>query len=690
MAEPRDRDRDRAGAPDAEVTARTAAGPEDRAYVTLRDLDLFADCCAPVWVLDLDVLRIVWANASALDLWAAASLEEIAARDLSVDMTSTIRTRLQDYGAAFWKGACFDEQWTLFPRGIPRSVLARLRGCVLANGRMGMMCEGQVIQPQDANLLRASQALLYTAMMVTTYAEGGQCTYANPAARRAYAGHDLPATARFHNPELRAFLSGAPGADREGSWRSVVTTADGLRVHEVEVRQSYDPVDGLRSFLITELDVTAQEAATQEMANLATRDALTGLRNRSFVTSAAPEFIARAVNAGQKAGLLLLDIDRFKLVNDSLGHAAGDMLLQAISQRLSALLPGSAVLARLGGDEFCCLWTAPGGEKDLAAVASLLLRKVRRPIQVDHNDLSVSASIGLSLTDNPKTTFTELLRKADLALFDAKAKGGNRVRAFRPELAERSMRFLELDAELRGALRLGRLQLYYQPRVSFKTGKIVAAEALIRLSSPTGSLVLPGEFIPIAEATGRIAAIGRWVLAEATRHLVQLRGGGTAINLSVNVSPKQFADPSFLALLRQVRPAIDAVGGDIELEITETVLVENDQRLQRVLGQISRLGYRLAIDDFGTAYSNLASLTRYPISCIKVDRTLVAHKDFRLLLTGVMTLARAYGAKIVAEGVETAEQHQWLGENLCDEYQGFYFSKPVPFDELRRMIAAGG
>jgi diguanylate cyclase (GGDEF)-like protein len=663
-------------------------GPAARPHPSLSDLGVYLGGRFPVWVLDIDRQRVVWANEPALDLWASPSMDELAARDLSQDMTSSIRARLQDCAAQFRTGAHFDEEWTLFPRGIPRTMMGRWRGCLLDDGRMALLCEAQIINPYDVNLLRASQALLYTAMMVTTYAEGGRCTYANPAARRAFAGHDQPSTSRFHNADLRAVLTEAPGAAREGTWRSAVTTAHGPRVHEVEVRQSFDPVEGRRNFLITELDVTEEEA-TREMSNLATRDALTGLRNRSFVAHAASDFIARAVQDGQVAGLLLLDIDRFKLVNDSLGHAAGDALLVDISQRLTAALPEAAVLSRLGGDEFCCLLSAPDGEKGFVGVAARLLRDVRRPLQVDGNDLSISASIGLSVAETVQSSFADLLRKADLALFDAKAKGGNRVRVFRPSLAARSSRFLQLDAELRDALRLNRLELYYQPRISFKTGKIVAAEALIRLNSPTGSLVLPGEFIPIAEATGRIAAMGRWVLAEATRHLVQLRGGGNAINLSVNVSPKQFADPSFLALLRQVRPAIDEVSGEIELEITENVLIENDHRLQRVLAQISRLGYRLAIDDFGTAYSNLASLTRYQISCIKVDRTLVAHKDFRLLLTGVMTLARAYGAKIVAEGVETAEQHQWLADNLCDEYQGFIFSKPVPFAELRRMIAAG-
>jgi EAL domain-containing protein (putative c-di-GMP-specific phosphodiesterase class I) len=361
--------------------------------------------------------------------------------------------------------------------------------------------------------------------------------------------------------------------------------------------------------------------------------------------------------------------------------------LHEISQRLNATLPQNALLSRLGGDEFCCLLRASEGEKAFLRVGGAVLKELRRPVIVDSYDLSVSASIGLSMAETAGVTFDELLRKADLALFDAKGRGGNAVRVFRPELAERSHRFLQVDTELREALARNRLELFYQPRISAKTGKIVAAEALIRLNSPSGASVLPDEFIPVAEATGCISAIGRWVLREAARHLVILRNGGAGISLSVNVSPRQFADPSFLALLRQLRPTIDAAEGDIELEITENILIESNRRLQRVLMQISDLGYKLAIDDFGTAYSNLASLTRYPISCIKIDRTLIAHKDFRLLVTGVMTIARAFGARIVAEGVETEVQRQWLQDNHCDEFQGYLFSRPVPFAELVRMVA---
>lgn len=672
---------------DLENGGQVAAGQRIRP-VTLAGVEVLADSRCPVWVFDIDRARVIWANPAALEVWAAESGAELMARDMGRDMSAPVRARLQQFQVDFWSGAHFDERWTIFPHDTPRSLLCRFRGCVLQDGRMAMLCEAQAFNPEDATLLKSSQALLYTAVMVTTYSMQGKCTYANPAAHRAFPQPEQSAPTRFQNPAVRAILAGQPMFMAEGTYLSEVATSRGMRIHEVEVRQSYDPVEGARNFLITEVDVTEQEAAKREMAVLATRDALTGLRNRTYLASSAAEFIERAAAQGHVAALVLLDIDRFKFVNDTMGHAAGDMLLQEISSRLNAILPESALLSRLGGDEFCCLLSAPQGERTFLRTGFAILKELRRPMQVERNDLSVAASIGISVTGRRPTTFQDLLREADLALFDAKGNGGNTVRAFRPELAERSRRFLQVDTELREAMTRNRLELFYQPRVSFKTGRIVSAEALIRLNSQTGSLVLPGEFIPVAEATGRIASIGRWVMREAVRHLGLLRQAGCEINLSVNVSPKQFADPSFLALLRQVRPLILQAKGDIELEITENVLIDSDRRLERVLRQISDLGYKLAIDDFGTAYSNLASLTRYPISCIKIDRTLIAHKDFKLLVTGVMTIARAFGAKIVAEGVETEPQRQWLEDSLCDEYQGYLFSRPVPFAELLRRIAA--
>lgn len=669
----------------------TEAGPRIRktsSTLGIGDVRVFEGSRFPVWVFDIDRARVIWANQPALGIWAAESMAELQGRDLGADMSTSVRAQLLQFQAAFHTGAHFDEPWTIFPRGTPRLLLCRFRGCLLTDGRMAMLCEAQAITPNDADMLKSNQALLYTAVMVTTYTKAGECTYANPAARMAFPVLDLPLLPRFRNAALQRALAGETGPQTEGRYLSEVETSRGLRIHEVEVRQSFDPIDGQQTFLITEIDVTEKEKAKDELAILATRDPLTGLRNRTYLASSATKFITSAHQRGHGVALLLLDLDRFKFVNDTLGHAAGDALLQAISTRMEAVVPKSALLARFGGDEFCCLLSGPEGERSFLRASLVILKELRRPLLIENNDLSVSASIGLSLAEGPQSTFEDLLQKADLALFAAKSDGGGKVRAFRPQMADRSHRFLQVDTELRDALARNRLELFYQPRISFATGRIVAAEALIRLNTSSGVLVLPTEFIPIAEATGQIAAIGRWVLREAVRQLEALRSAGSTVNLSINVSPKQFSDPAFLALLRQIRPRIDAGPGDIELEITENILIDSDRRLRRVLHQISQLGYAFAIDDFGTAYSNLASLTRYPISCIKIDRTLIAHPDFRLLVTSVMTIGRAFGARIIAEGVETEPQRQWLKDNHCDEFQGFLFSRPVPFADLLAMLNA--
>lgn len=653
----------------------------------MADLGILADSRYAVWVYDLETMRITWANASALTLWEAQDLAELSARDLGADMSSSVRSRLEQYALAFAKGDRFDEQWTIYPKGIPRPLVCRFRGCRLEDGRIAMLVEGTEVGAEDRSLITSAQVLLYTTSMVSTYALDGTCTFANLAALKSFPGRQQAEVARFLNPTIRAALSGK-GDEIEGTYLSEVVTSRGVRIHEVSIRMGQDPVDAAPNFVITETDVTDQENAKRDLESLASRDSLTGLRNRAYIAAAASGHLGHHAAQGFGTALMLLDLDRFKFVNDTLGHAAGDQLLQEIADRLTRALPPGTPLSRLGGDEFCCL-IAQQGEKGVLKQANAVLKALGRPLRVEGNDLSVSGSIGLALSDGAETTFDELLRQADLALFEAKGNGGAEARIFRPEMAERSERFLRIEAELSEALRRRRLELFYQPRLSLRTGKIVAAEALIRINKPTGPAVMPSEFIPVAEATGRIAPIGRWALREAARHLVELRQAGARVDLSVNVSPKQFTDPAFLKQLRQSRQLLEPVGGVIELEITESVLVESDRRLQKIMRQIADLGYTFAIDDFGTAYSNLAGISRYPINCIKIDRTLIAHADFRALVAAVLTLARVFGAKVVAEGVETEEQRNWLHQAQCDEFQGFLFSRPVPFAELQRLIAAG-
>lgn len=653
----------------------------------LADLMILRDSRYAVWVYDIDAMRIVWANDSALILWEAQDITELTARDLGADMSSSVRTRLEQYALAFARGESFDEYWTIYPRGIPRPLICRFRGCRIADDRVAMLVEASAVGAEDRSLITSAQVLLYTTSMVSTYGLEGGCTYANLAALKSFPGRQQADLVRFLNPTIRAALSG-DGGEIEGTYLSEVMTSRGVRVHEVSLRLGQDPVDGAPNYVITETDVTDQENAKRDLEALASRDSLTGLRNRAYLAAAASGHMGAHAAQGFGSALILLDLDRFKFVNDTLGHAAGDRLLQEIGDRMTRVLPPGTPLSRLGGDEFCCL-IAQDGEKAVLKQANAVLKALGRPLRVEGNDLSVSGSIGLALSGGAETSFDELLRQADLALFEAKGNGGAEARIFRPEMAERSERFLRIEAELTEALRRHRLELLYQPRLSLRTGKIVAAEALIRITKPSGPAVMPAEFIPVAEATGRIAPIGRWALREAARHLVLLRQEGARLDLSVNVSPKQFTDPAFLKQLRQARTLLDPVGGVIELEITESVLVEHDRRLQKVMRQISEMGYTFAIDDFGTAYSNLAGISRYPVNCIKIDKTLIAHEEFRALVTAVLTLARVFGAKVVAEGVETEEQRQWLEESQCDEFQGYLFSRPVPFTELQRLIAAG-
>lgn len=669
------------------MSDRMAQISAETALPGLSDLSVLRASRQAVWVYDLQECRIVWANDSAVILWEAPDFAELSSRDLGADMSTSVRTRLAQYETAFARGEIFDEHWTIYPKGIPRALVCRFRGCRLPHGAIAMLVEASAVGAEDRSLIISAQVLLYTTSMVSTYAPDGTCTYANLAALKSFPGRQQAELPRFLNPTIRAALSGA-GGEIEGTYLSEVMTSRGVRMHEVSIRLGQDPVDGGPNFVITETDVTDQENAKRGLEALASRDSLTGLRNRAYLAASASGHMGNHAAQGRGSAMLLLDLDRFKFVNDTLGHAAGDRLLQEIAERMSGALPPGTPLSRLGGDEFCCL-IAHDGEKPLLRQANAVLKALGRPLRVEGNDLSVSGSIGLALADASGTTFDELLRQADLALFEAKGNGGAEARIFRPEMAARSERFLRVEAELTEALRRHRLELFYQPRLSLRTGKIVAAEALIRINKPSGPAVMPAEFIPVAEATGRIAPIGRWALREAARHLVLLRGEGARVDLSVNVSAKQFTDPAFLKQLRQARRLLEPVGGVIELEITESVLVEHDRRLQKVMRQIADMGYTFAIDDFGTAYSNLAGISRYPINCIKIDKTLISHADFRALVTAVLTLARVFGAKVVAEGVETEEQRHWLEESQCDEFQGYLFSRPVPFSELQRLIAAG-
>lgn len=654
--------------------------------IGMADLRIAIGSRFPVWVFDTDNSCVCWANEKALVLWNAQTVPELAKRSMANDMSTSVRDRLAQFQCDFWRGATFDEMWTLYPGGEPTPMICRFRGIILDDGRMGMLCEAEAIEGNSGELVQSAQALLYTSAFVSIYLEDGSSIYMNPAARRIY--HTL-------FPKLQDRLANATVAERlltlqeghsEGRFNAEVLTVQGVRIHEMDARITFDSATGKRAVIITEIDVTEREKAKKQTAYLAEHDSLTGLKNRSFVETAVEGMIKADVDGEEIFALYFMDLDRFKYVNDTLGHKAGDDLLHQISQRLLKVVPQGSLVSRFGGDEFLVVVKGQSSARDIRQVGRKILSVFNQPFQVAEQQLRVRTSLGVSRFPADAKHFDELLQCADLALYASKERGAQQLCMFRPALAARSIAFQQIDSELSKALDADELMLYFQPRVTLESKKIVGVEALLRWRRADGTMVPPDQFIPIAESTGLINKIGLWVLRVAAKRQMELKAAGYEINFSVNVSAKQFNDPNLVPLLRKLTAMPGFDPKRFELEITETLLVDDNVPMKRTLSQIIQMGFGFSIDDFGTAYSNMAALKNYPIDCIKIDRSLVNADEYQTLTLGVITLGRSLGVKIVAEGVETEVQREWLAKNGCQEFQGWLFSKALPFDDLAKML----
>ncbi|KXB29699.1 hypothetical protein AT959_17360 [Dechloromonas denitrificans] len=430
-------------------------------------------------------------------------------------------------------------------------------------------------------------------------------------------------------------------------------------------------------------DVTQQKAAERQINHLAYFDPLTQLPNRVRFKEQVDLAIRQASRDGHELALLFLDLDYFKHVNDSLGHSAGDQLLVEVAGRLRAAVRASDTVGRLGGDEFMVLLPI-GGHQAARCVADKLIEALGQPFQIDAMALTVTSSIGISLFPRDGDHYDALLRAADAAMYKAKDAGRNTFLDFVPEMNDMALKRLTLSNELRQALPRRELLLHYQPQVALDDGRLIGVEALLRWQHPEWGMISPAEFIPVAEESGLIEAIGAWVIEEACQQAVawdQL--GLPELSMSINCSTRQFLEPQ--ALLDTVRTALRRSGlppARLELEITETLIVQDIAKTQWLLEQFRALGVRIAIDDFGTGYSSLYYLKRLPIDKLKIDqsfvRDLVANPDDRTIAATVATLGHSLGLRVIAEGVETAEQLQILETMQCDEGQGYLWSRPLP------------
>jgi diguanylate cyclase (GGDEF)-like protein len=649
-------------------------------------IDSFEDSIFPVWIFDIDNTRVLWANSSARELWEAETLLELTQRDMGTGMSSSVRGRLLQYQKEFEDGVYFDESWTLYPKGKPKTVLCRFRGHRLTSGRMAMLCEAQLSEEKSSAILHSSQALLYTGAMVTIYNTLGECIYANPAALRAFSDQGTGLFERILSADVLKSLKSGLMAGREGHYVCLVRTQNGPRTHEIEARKSFDSVTGHQTLLLTELDIEEKDQAKRRVEHLANHDFLTGLHNRQFLTSRADNFIKSAISANAGAFLLLIDLDRFKYVNDTFGHVIGDHLLERISNRLRQFFPNDAIISRFGGDEFCILLRSNAAMTNITRQCRELLNELKKPIKIDRNAFAIGASVGFAyvLSQRDYIGFDELLVKADLALYSAKANEGDSVKIFREKLYLKRVRFLEIEEKLANALHSSSedLSLSFQPIVCLRTKKIVGLEALSRLHGKSDSEISPTEFIPIAESTGMITELGGWVLQKAVECHFAMPAVLRQCRISVNVSPKQFHNFALLNQLRSLAATPNFDPSQMELELTETALQIGEGHFGKMLQEIVEMGYSLAIDDFGSAYSNIARLNGYPVQTIKIDRSMMTRADGKLV-SGAIDIVRALDLLVVAEGVETKEQSDWLVSKGCTEHQGFYYSKALSLEELQ-------
>ncbi|MBW3668996.1 MAG: EAL domain-containing protein [Actinobacteria bacterium] len=440
--------------------------------------------------------------------------------------------------------------------------------------------------------------------------------------------------------------------------------------------------------------VEAMRRAFGEAVHQATHDALTGLPNRTLVIDRLTHALARARRRPGALAVLFVDLDRFKVVNDSLGHSVGDEVLMQIAQRLlAAVRPGDTV-ARLAGDEFVVVCEDVANESDVLLLADRVAQAVAAPIPLYGRDAIITASIGIALAA-PDTRAEDLLRDADVAMYRAKERGRARLELFDEAMRTRMLERLEIEHALRRALAHHEFVLHYQPTVSLRTGRIISVEALLRWPDPDRGLVMPDEFIPIAEENGLIVPLGRWALEEACRQLAAWRSeypDCADLQVSVNLSARQFAAPD---LVPSVAAALRDAGlppSRLWLEITESVLMDEAEATIETLQALRGLGVHLSIDDFGTGYSSLSYLKRFPVDVLKIDRSFVdglgADAEDEAIVTAVVRLAHALDLQVVAEGVETGAQLAELRRLGCNAVQGYYFAHPQPASEMGEMLTA--
>jgi diguanylate cyclase (GGDEF)-like protein/PAS domain S-box-containing protein len=516
------------------------------------------------------------------------------------------------------------------------------------------------------------------------------------------AGEDLAgeSLADFTHPEDLArdqavYGSLLGGSDHTEQWETRLVAADGRTVWTLVSAALARDDEGRPLYFITQfLDITARRQAQQDLEELSLTDSLTGLANRPLLGDRVQQALARMRREPGTLALILLDLDRFKVVNDSLGHQVGDALLTAVAARLEGVSRADSTVARVGGDEFVVLVEDLPEPEAVNAIAERILDVLREPFRLGDADEEIitTASVGIAVTSDANRESDDLFREADLALYRAKEAGRDRFALYDEELRSRAVDRLETERRLRSAIAEDRLCAYYQPLIDLPTGRIIGAEALVRMHDPELGLLGPVAFIEVAEDSGLIVDIDGWMLGEAARAAAEWVDAQTGVeSVAVNVSARTLAHRDFIDVLRKATGNAEVTGKLLHLEITERVVLSGEETASGLLDRARELGPQLGIDDFGTGYSALSYLQSLALDFVKIDRSFVTplgeNPQTAAIVGAIIDLAHALELAVVAEGVETEEQLELLRRLGCDVAQGFLIGKPMPKDEFERLVA---
>ncbi|MBY0123338.1 EAL domain-containing protein [Bacillus sp. S/N-304-OC-R1] len=439
--------------------------------------------------------------------------------------------------------------------------------------------------------------------------------------------------------------------------------------------------------VVTFKDITQRKQLEEEITHLAFYDSLTNLPNRVLLNDRLQQALAYGKRNNEKVAVLYLDLDRFKLINDSLGHSFGDLLLREAADRLSSSIPDHAIISRQGGDEFTIILPIIHSNEDVLKVVNQVIQAFSNPFHLKENELYVKTSIGISLFPENGDSVETLIKNADAAMYKAKEISGNSYYFFKSGMDNRTLASMKLENALYKALDQDELVIYYQPQMNCRTNEVFGAEALIRWNHPAEGMISPADFIPIAEETGLIVPIGEWVLRNACKQLKEWHNQGhTFMSVSVNLSVRQFEENNLFMIVKEILEEVDLPAGCLHLELTENQIIKNTEITLSTMGQLKDLGVHIAIDDFGTGYSSLGYLRNFPISTLKVDKTFVQDiindEDNAAITDTIITLAQNLKLDVIAEGVETKEQVEFLSSKNCYLMQGYYFSKPLKAEDF--------